>query len=174
MHGSLHGRAGDRAAAVMPRERMTSTPNDLARPAAPDRIGAQGYIAMLATVLAWSAWTVITSHAIKSSLTAYDLALFRYGIPALLLAPVVLRHGLKAGAMGWTGTLLMAFGAGLPFQILIGMGMKWSPAANAGAMLSGTMPARSSFARPTPSSASIRSWPCPGFSVCCGGWELRS
>ncbi|MEZ5926325.1 MAG: DMT family transporter [Hyphomicrobiaceae bacterium] len=92
------------------------------------------------TVIVWSAWTVATSHAIKTSMTAFDLALFRYGIPACVLAPVILRHGLKAGAMGWRGTLLMGLGAGLPFQILIGIGMRWSPAANAGAMLSGTMP----------------------------------
>ena len=96
--------------------------------------------AMLLTVLLWSGWTVVTSHAIKTSMTAFDLSLFRYGVPTLVLLPVTLRHGLKAGAMGWTGTLLMAAGAGLPFQILIGLGMKWSPAANAGAMLSGTMP----------------------------------
>jgi drug/metabolite transporter (DMT)-like permease len=95
---------------------------------------------MLSAVIVWSAWTVITSHAIKNSMTAFDLALFRYGIPALVLAPVVWRHGLEAGAMGWTGTALMAFGAGLPFLVLIGIGMAWSPAANAGAMLSGTMP----------------------------------
>ncbi len=99
-----------------------------------------GRAAMLTTVLLWSAWTVVTSHALKTSMTAFDLALFRYGVPALVLLPVILKHGLKAGALGWTGTLLMAFGAGLPFQILIGIGMKWSPAANAGAMLSGTMP----------------------------------
>lgn len=96
--------------------------------------------AMLLTVLLWSGWTVVTSHAIKTSMTAFDLALFRYGVPAALLLPILIRHGLKAGAMGWTGTILMALGAGLPFQILIGIGMKWSPAANAGAMLSGTMP----------------------------------
>lgn len=140
MHGWVRGRARDRVVGPVPREGMSTSSNSLASASSPVRIGAVGYLAMLATVLAWSAWTVITSHAIKTSMTAYDLALFRYGIPALVLAPVIWRKGLKAGAMGWTGTLLMALGAGLPFQILIGMGMKWSPAANAGAMLSGTMP----------------------------------
>ncbi|NBJ12944.1 DMT family transporter [Microvirga arsenatis] len=57
-------------------------PHSSTRPALP------GWLAALATVTIWAAWAVGTRHAVTHELPPAALGLLRFGIPALLLAPI--------------------------------------------------------------------------------------
>lgn len=99
-----------------------------------------GAASALSVVLIWAAWLISTRHSVGTSLTALDLSLLRYGVPALLLAPFWLRTGLwPRGTPKWT-LVLMVFGSGAPFFQLVGFGMKATPASAAGVLLPGVMP----------------------------------
>lgn len=99
-----------------------------------------GAASALSVVLIWAAWLISTRHSVGTSLSALDLSLLRYGVPALLLAPFWLRTGLwPKGTPKWT-LVLMVCGSGAPFFQLVGFGMKATPASAAGVLLPGVMP----------------------------------
>jgi drug/metabolite transporter (DMT)-like permease len=101
---------------------------------------AAGAAAALTAALIWGSWIVITRFGVTTSLTPSDEALLRFGIPALLLLPVLWREGLALRRIGIARTVLMFLGAGLPFFLVSTAGMQFAPAAHAGALLPGTMP----------------------------------
>lgn len=99
-----------------------------------------GAASALSVVLIWAAWLISTRHSVGTSLSALDLSLLRYGVPALLLAPFWLRTGLwPKETPKWT-LVLMVLGSGAPFFQLVGFGMKATPASAAGVLLPGVMP----------------------------------
>ena len=53
-----------------------------------------GYAGALVTVFIWATWIIATRHSSGTHLGTIDLGLIRYGVPALVLAPVWLRTGL--------------------------------------------------------------------------------
>lgn len=98
-----------------------------------------GALSALSVVLIWAAWLVSTRHSIGAGLGPVDLSLLRYGIPALVLAPVWWRTGLLP--KGATGALaLMVLGSGAPFFQIVAFGMRHTPASAAGVLLPGLMP----------------------------------
>lgn len=99
-----------------------------------------GRIAALSVVAIWAAWLVSTRHGAVSSLKAVDLSLLRYGIPALVLAPVWLRTGLWPKATPKWPLALMILGSGAPFFQIVAIGMRATPASAAGVLLPGVMP----------------------------------
>lgn len=54
---------------------------------------AVGVLAALAAVLIGSGWQIVSRHGVTTSLGPVELAVLRYGIPALLLAPTCCRCG---------------------------------------------------------------------------------
>jgi drug/metabolite transporter (DMT)-like permease len=88
----------------------------------------------------WAGWVVATRFAVTTHLEPLDVALLRYLVPSVLLAPVMFRKGLGISRIGAGRTLLMASGAGLPFLLVASTGMKFAPASDAGAVMVGTMP----------------------------------
>lgn len=99
-----------------------------------------GAASALSVVLIWAAWLISTRHSVGTTLSALDLSLLRYGVPALLLSPFWLRTGLlPKGAPAWT-LVLMVLGSGAPFFQLVGFGMRSTPASAAGVLLPGVMP----------------------------------
>lgn len=99
-----------------------------------------GAASALSVVLIWAAWLISTRHSVGTSLSALDLSLLRYGVPALLLSPFWLRTGLwPRSTPKWT-LVLMVLGSGAPFFQLVGFGMKATPASAAGVLLPGVMP----------------------------------
>lgn len=86
-------------------------------------------------------WQVATRAGLTTGgLTAIDLALFRYGIPALVLLPLLLRHGLwPSSAPRWLAVPLL-LGGGLPFGLIAMTGAQLAPVAHMGALLAGTTP----------------------------------
>lgn len=100
-------------------------------------VGAAG---ALGAALIWGSWIVITRFGVTTTLTPFDAAFLRFGIPAVLLLPVLWREGLALHRIGIARTVLMVCGAGLPFFLVSTAGMQFAPAAHAGALLPGTMP----------------------------------
>jgi drug/metabolite transporter (DMT)-like permease len=100
---------------------------------------ALGYAAIISAVTIWGAWVALTRYAVIGSLTPAAVTLLRVGIPALLLAPVLFRVGLwpKGRTVPFLFCLL---GAGAPFLLIIGNGMRYAPTADVGPLVPGTMP----------------------------------
>jgi len=87
----------------------------------------------------WSGSLVMLRLGVTTNLNAYDLTLLRFGIAALILAPVVLRRGIGAVRLGLTNLVAMVVTFGSPYVLLIALAMKTAPAAAAGALNPGVM-----------------------------------
>ncbi len=100
---------------------------------------ALGYAAVISAVTIWGAWVALTRYAVIGSLTPAAVTLLRVGIPAILLAPVLFRTGLwpKGKTLPF---LFCILGAGAPFLLVIGNGMRFAPTADVGPLVPGTMP----------------------------------
>ncbi|MEO9903342.1 DMT family transporter [Nisaea sp.] len=87
-----------------------------------------------------SSWQLATKVGVSTELTPIDLAVLRYCIPAVILMPVLWRHGFlpKRGERGLF--LMMVAGAGLPFGLISMAGAAYAPAAHMGALMPGAMP----------------------------------
>lgn len=99
-----------------------------------------GAASALSVVLIWAAWLISTRHSVGTTLSALDLSLLRYGVPALLLSPFWLRTGLLPKGTPKRTLVLMVLGSGAPFFQLVGFGMRSTPASAAGVLLPGVMP----------------------------------
>ena len=94
---------------------------------------------MSVAVLIWASWLVLTSSGRATSLSVMDLAVFRAGVPALVLAPLLWRHRQEIARVGVLPCLfLSAYGA--PFVLCVGLGLSYAPVAHAGALVPGLMP----------------------------------
>ena len=99
-----------------------------------------GSLIALLTVTIWGAWLVGTRYAVRGALLPHDIALMRFIVPAVVLAPYWLKTGLKPGPVAWPLIAFIVAGAGLPFYLAIATGLQLAPAAHAGMLLPGTMP----------------------------------
>lgn len=98
-----------------------------------------GYLAIISAVTIWGAWVALTRYAVIGSLTPAAVTLLRVGIPILVLAPVLFRIGIWP--KGKTVPFLFCIlGAGAPFLLIIGNGMRFAPTADVGPLVPGTMP----------------------------------
>lgn len=99
-----------------------------------------GLLAALAAALIGSGWQIASRHGVTTSLGPLELAVLRYGIPALVLLPLLLRTGLlPAGLPRWQ-LVLLVLGGGLPFGLLVLAGAQWAPAAHMGVFMAGSVP----------------------------------
>ncbi|MEL7466122.1 MAG: DMT family transporter [Pseudomonadota bacterium] len=99
-----------------------------------------GYLGVIAAVVIWAGWIVATRDAMQSALRPLDVALFRYGTPALILAPVWLRKGVFPPGEDWRRLAIMTVGWGGPFVILISTGLQTIPASLFGPLVPGLLP----------------------------------
>lgn len=99
-----------------------------------------GSLAALLAAALNSAWQLLTRHGVGTTLGPFDLAVLRYGIPALLLCPVLLRTGLRPRQVSWPCLALLVGGGGLPFGLLVLAGARHAPAAHMGVFVTGTVP----------------------------------
>ena len=109
-----------------------------ARPSAPDR-PFTAWSAALATVVIWALWMVGTRHAVTHDLPPSAIGILRFGVPALVLAPVWWRRGLVPRGVPPLAALGL-LGSGAPFFLIVATGMRFAPAADVGPLLPGTMP----------------------------------
>ena len=99
-----------------------------------------GSLIALLTVTIWACWLVGTRYAVRSSLLPHDIAVLRFIVPAVVLAPYWLRAGLRPSGAPWFTIPYIVCGAGLPFYIAVASGLQLAPAAHGGMLLPGTMP----------------------------------
>ncbi len=109
-----------------------------ARPAAPGGL-LRAWLAALSTVVIWALWMVGTRHAVTHDLPPSAIGMLRFGVPALVLAPVWWRTGLVPRRLPPLVALGL-LGSGAPFFLLVATGMRFAPAADVGPLLPGTMP----------------------------------
>ena len=108
---------------------------------------ALGLLAAGAAVLIWAGWIVAVRGAVSGgagggagALSPVDLALLRYGGPALLLAPVWLRLGpLPSGVAPWR-VAAMSLGWGAPFVLLGAQGLRSADVGLFAALVPGGLP----------------------------------
>jgi drug/metabolite transporter (DMT)-like permease len=101
-----------------------------------------GLAALAVAVAIWAGWIVVVRAAVEGGrgLTPLDLALMRYGVPALLLAPVWWGCGPWPKGLGAGRLAAMALGWGAPFVLLAGTGLRQADTALFAALVPGAMP----------------------------------
>jgi drug/metabolite transporter (DMT)-like permease len=99
-----------------------------------------GLLAALAAALVGSAWQLISRHGVTTTLGPLDIALLRYGIPALLLCPLWLGRGRGLTKAPRMALVLLVIGGGLPFGLLVLAGAQWAPASHMGIFMAGSLP----------------------------------
>ncbi|MDY0882448.1 DMT family transporter [Dongia soli] len=104
------------------------------------RSKAIGLAAALVTVVIWSGWIVATRYSAETELGPIDIGLLRYGLPAIVLAPVWWRCRPLPRNVPLLPLGIMLAGSGAPFLLIAAAGMRFAPAAEIGALLPGTMP----------------------------------
>ncbi len=96
-----------------------------------------GWAVLAITV--WSGSLVMLRLGVTTSLNAFDLTMLRFGVAALILAPVALRRGIGTDRLGPTGLVAMVIAFGALYVLLITLALKTAPAAAAGALNPGVM-----------------------------------
>ena len=99
-----------------------------------------GLLFGLAAAVIGGGWQVATRLSTTTTLPPSELVLLRYGVPAILLLPITLRHGLWPRGMPRWLLLMLVAGAGLPFGLVAMMGTVWSPSAHMGVLMAGASP----------------------------------
>ena len=99
-----------------------------------------GVFAALFTVLLWSSWIITSKLGMSANIPQFDMALIRYGFPALGFSFFVFRARRLLLGIPRIHLWAMCFGAGLPFFYLGTLGMKFAPATHAGILIPGTFP----------------------------------
>lgn len=103
-----------------------------------------GWLAACTSVLIGAGWQLATRHGATGSFLPLDLALLRYGVPALLLAPIwwrliFIRSPAQTPRAWWRMVLVIA-GSGLPFGLLVMTGARYAPVSHMAALLPGLIP----------------------------------
>ncbi len=99
----------------------------------------KGYAAIVFAVTVWAGWIVATRDQV-ATIAPLDIALVRYGTPALLLAPIWLRRGLMPRGERFWPLAIMTIGWGGPFVMLTAKGLETVPAALFGPMVPAMLP----------------------------------
>jgi drug/metabolite transporter (DMT)-like permease len=97
----------------------------------------------LAAISIWVTWILYTRVGVTSAtskMSPYDLVALRFACAGLVMLPIVWRKGLAIGRIGIGTWLLMVGGAGVPYVLLSSSGLQFAPAAQAGALIPGTLP----------------------------------
>ena len=101
---------------------------------------ATGYAGAVVSVLIWAAWMLATGQSAATSLNSIDIGLIRFGIPALVLAPVWWRTGLLPRGVPLRILLPMVAGSGIVFLHVAATALQVTPAGPAAILLGGAMP----------------------------------
>jgi len=101
---------------------------------------ALGVLAALAAALIGSGWQIVSRHGVTTSLGPVELAVLRYAVPALLLAPLWCRRNGWPPSVSMARLVLLVLCGGLPFGLVVLAGVQWAPAAHLGIFMAGSMP----------------------------------
>lgn len=110
-----------------------------------NRNTAIGLLAALAAALLGSGWQIISRHGVTTALGPLELAILRYGVPALVLLPLLVKTGLFPARLPRRRLGLLVLGGGMPFGLLVLAGAQWAPAAHMGVLVAGSVPLFTAF-----------------------------
>jgi drug/metabolite transporter (DMT)-like permease len=101
-----------------------------------------GIAAGLGAATIWGGALAMTRHGVADAgaLGPHDIVLLRFAAPALLLLPLAWRALRRVGRAEWPRLVALVAGGGAPFVLLAGAGLREAAAADAGALLPGTVP----------------------------------
>jgi len=104
------------------------------------RVRLAGFAWAALTVMIFSGWFVVTRFGVTRELRIWDIAALRFGIGAVLLAPAVVRRGSRLSIAAWREGLIFALLWGVPFVLLVALGLKLTSAALAASVAPTLMP----------------------------------
>ncbi|RVU39447.1 DMT family transporter [Hwanghaeella grinnelliae] len=96
-----------------------------------------GFMAGIGAALIWGAWPVLSRDAVIDGFAPLDIAMLRFGIAGLVLAPLILRNGF--GGLGAARAMVLAAGAGAPYVFVTVTGLSLAPAGHGGVIIPCTM-----------------------------------
>jgi len=99
-----------------------------------------GYGAACVTVLIWSSYFLSLRFRARSPMGIFDLALFRFCIPGLILAHLLVKRRRRFMEVKFRYLLGIILGAGLPFFLLSAAAMKWTRVAEGSTLIPGAAP----------------------------------
>ncbi len=103
-----------------------------------------GYLAITLIVFMWSGWIVTSRSGATSPLTIYDIAVLRYGVSSIFVAPFLWRYKpwktLSLPRIAVTSQL-----AGIPYILAVFLAFELAPAAHGGIFMNGALPAITLF-----------------------------
>lgn len=92
------------------------------------------------SVAIFSGWFVVTRFSVTRELSIWDITALRFGIGAILLAPAVLRTGQRLPLAAWCEGMLFMLLWGVPFVLLVALGLQLTSAAQAASIAPTLMP----------------------------------
>lgn len=92
------------------------------------------------TVSIFSGWFVITRFSVTRELRIWDITALRFGIGALLLAPVLVLNRARLPRTAWRMGFVFAVLWGVPFVLLVALGLSLTSAAQAASIAPTLMP----------------------------------
>ncbi len=99
-----------------------------------------GLLALGLTVVVWAGFFLSLRLGAKTALPPLEIALFRFLPAALCFLPVLWRRWRQIAAVPWPLLLMMVCGAGLPYFLVAGLGMRHAPVADGSTLIPGTLP----------------------------------
>lgn len=97
----------------------------------------RGFLWAGLAVSIFAGWFVVTRFSVTRILSVWDLTALRYGIGAVLLAPVLLR---RLPSRAWLNGFVFAALWGAPFAILVSLGVQMTSAGRAASVTPTLMP----------------------------------
>lgn len=97
----------------------------------------------LFAIAIWVGWILYTRVGVTSAtskMSPFDLVALRFACAGIVMLPIVFRDGLAIRRTGLVNWLLVVCCAGVPYVLLASSGLQFAPAAQAGALIPGTMP----------------------------------
>jgi drug/metabolite transporter (DMT)-like permease len=99
-----------------------------------------GFFWAALTVLIFSGWFVVTRFSVSRELQIWDITALRFGIGAILLAPMIIQRRSHFSPAAWGEGLVFAVLWGAPFVLLVALGIKLTSAAQAASVAPTLMP----------------------------------
>jgi drug/metabolite transporter (DMT)-like permease len=106
--------------------------------AARKRVAGLLWAALAVTI--FSGWFVVTRFSVTRELRIWDITALRFGVGALLLAPVLVRRRASLSATAWREGLVFAILWGMPFVLLVALGLSLTSAGQAASIAPTLMP----------------------------------
>jgi drug/metabolite transporter (DMT)-like permease len=92
------------------------------------------------SVAIFSGWFVVTRFSVTRELAIWDIMVLRFGIGAVLLAPILFWPGRRLPLAAWREGFVFALLWGMPFVLLVALGLKLTSAAQAASVAPTAMP----------------------------------